>query len=109
MGRLLRENPEKTIRGLLIEFERDRREPDRWESYCLICALGYMVGGDDEAAVQQVALARLPHELRPPARFKLIPATHRALSTSDFCIALDELTQDDAPRRRRARRTSPRH
>ncbi len=91
MGYFAEASPLGAMEAFLASLEREQREPDRWESFCLMCAFAHVVGRNYKAAQKKVALAELPHELRPPTGYKAIPTTHKRMTADDLRIALEEL------------------
>ncbi len=104
MGKYTEPSPVEALDAVVRTFEQDKREPDRWESFCVMCALAHISRRDNQAASRQIAFAQLPHELRPPSQFRVIPATYELLSGSDLRIALDEVKAERAAKRQRPAR-----
>jgi hypothetical protein len=74
--------------ALIARFAMRGREPDRWESFCLVRALDNLSVGHLGEVNRQLALARLPAELRPPDGFRRIPQAYRAMTAEGLRGAL---------------------
>ncbi len=77
--------------ALIAGFEQDGREPDRWESFCLIRALDNLSMGHLGEVNRQIVFARLPAELRPRDGFRRIPTTYEAMTAEELRGALEEI------------------
>ncbi len=91
MANFAKASPLRAMDAFVSSLEREQREPDRWESFCLMCAFAHVVEWDYRAADKKIALAQLPQELRPPVEYKAIPATHERKSAEALRMALEKL------------------
>ncbi len=106
MGQVGEQSLVQALDEVVSLLERMARRPDRWESFCIMGALGHLERNDHVAARRQIVFARLPHELRPPLLFNSIPRVYELLNADHLRLALDQIKARplSRPRRRQARR-----
>jgi hypothetical protein len=79
------------IECLLRQWEDAERQPDCWESGCMLRAMDSIHDGEIERAEKSIAFAELPHELRPPAEVTRLARSAEPFSIGELRDSLEEI------------------
>jgi hypothetical protein len=79
------------IERLLCQWEDAERQPDPWESGCMLQAMDSLHEGELERAARSLAFAEFPHELRPPAEVAQLCRMAAPFSIDELRDSLEEI------------------
>jgi len=79
------------IERLLRRWENAERQPDPWESGCMLQAMDSLHEGELELAARSLAFAEFPHELRPPAEVAQLYRMASPFSIGELRDSLEEI------------------